>query len=112
MRNERKAPGDKIRHNNFGTRGRESLIINQDWQARSLGPHPLVNILPQTATEPIVTVLNVPTHTLVRNRSPILSTAFFRPPFLWVLGSRCHASERKTARAGGKVTALFSDYLI
>ena len=31
----------------------ELAVGNPDWQARSLGPHPLVNVLPQTITEPI-----------------------------------------------------------
>ena len=78
MRNERNAPGDKIRHNNFGTRGRESLIINQDWQARSLGPHPLVNILPQTVTESIRSSTQRPNPHLLAQQVPHIVNRIFQ----------------------------------
>jgi len=80
-------------------------VGDPDWQARSLDTHPLVKILPQTVTKPIRSSTQ---RINLRSWSPRLSTAFFRPPFPWVLGSRSHASE-VLGRSFAEALALMLD---
>lgn len=79
----------------------ELAVGNPDWQARSLGPHPLVNILPQTLTEPIRSGTQCPNPHLLAQPVPQTVNRIFQTtvPVGIRLEMPCLRSSREVVRA-------------